>query len=108
MTRPKPPSVRAVNWDDAINDLYAAYLALLAWPGRDFELYRETDVSGVSGVGVVAVGKQFIGGTADGLVVLRWRPPYESTVVWPSLDLLLGAHGHSGKTVVRWLDEEDA
>lgn len=84
--------------------LYRASVILEHERGRAFELVRNEDVSGVSGVGVIADGIQF----HSGLVILHWQPPYESTVVWPSLDLLLGAHGHSGKTVVRWLDEADA
>ena len=81
---------------------YAVHL-LEEMDGRKFELVRHEDVSGVSGTGVVADGIHY-----PELVILRWRPPYDSTAVWPSLDKMLGAHGHGGKTVVHWLDEEGA
>ena len=56
---------------------------------RTFELHRDTDVSGVSGTGVVAEGVEF----ADGTTVVRWlragttRPEMvnPTTVVHPDL-----------------------
>lgn len=59
-----------------------------------FELVRTKDVTGVSGVGVVAEGVVF----TDGTVVLRWRGQHASTVVWSSLDSVLAVHGHDGAT----------
>ena len=52
---------------------------------RTFELHRDRDVSGVSGVGVVADGVAF----PDGLSVVRWRGERQSTVVWPSTTWLM-------------------
>ncbi|QNE18236.1 hypothetical protein F1D05_10430 [Kribbella qitaiheensis] len=66
-----------------------------------FELVRYTDVSGVSGTGIVAEGIQF----SDGSVALRWLSQYPCTAVWESLEALLAIHGHSGSTVVRWIDQ---
>lgn len=64
-----------------------------------FHLYRSEDVSGVSGLGVVAYGVQF----PDGKVCLRWRGTESSTVVWDSLEAAMKVHGHDGRTVVQWL-----
>ena len=64
-----------------------------------FALYREEDVSGVSGPGTVAHGCEF----ADGTVVLRWLGKDASTVVWGSLDAAMRVHGHDGRTRVVWL-----
>ncbi|MFI6679218.1 hypothetical protein [Kribbella sp. NPDC050470] len=67
---------------------------------QTFELVRYTDISGVSGTGVVAEGCVF----TDGSVALRWHGANPSTAVWPDLDSILAVHGHCGATVVRWLD----
>jgi hypothetical protein len=65
---------------------------------KTFILYRDKDVSGVSGTGAVAEGVQF----GDGVVVLRWRGEHASTVVWASIDDALAIHGHDGLTRVVW------
>jgi hypothetical protein len=67
---------------------------------QTFELVRYSDISGVSGTGVVAEGCVF----TDGSVALRWHGANPSTAVWPDLDSILAVHGHDGATVVRWLD----
>lgn len=86
----------------------------LNWPGlaviggqpgpmpRRFHLYRHTDVSQVSGVGVVAWGVQF----PDGAAAIRWHGDTPSTVAWNSVDDALKVHGHSGATELRWLDDQ--
>ena len=51
-----------------------------------FGLYRTTDVTGISGTGLVAVGARF----SDGTCVLRWNSA--STVVWDSLEALEATH----------------
>ncbi len=71
---------------------------------RTFELIRYEDVSGVSGTGAVAEGCVF----SDGSVALRWRGAYASTAIWPDIDAVIAVHGHSGATVVRWLDQHAA
>lgn len=72
---------------------------LLAYEdGREFELYREVDVTGVSGTGVVADGVEF----ANGIVVMQWHGEHPSVAVWPSIEQVIATHGHEGKTVVRW------
>jgi hypothetical protein len=66
---------------------------------RPFALWRQTDVTGVSGEGTVAHGVQF----ADGQVVIRWLGKYASTVVWESMDAAMNVHGHDGRTRVVWV-----
>lgn len=59
-------------------------------------LERDEDVSGVSGVGIVAYGAMF----PDGSVVLRWDTRVRSTVMYDSLEDLEAITGHGGKTRV--------
>ena len=67
---------------------------------RRFQLERTTDVTGVSGTGIVAEGVQFL----DGSVVLRWRPPIASTILHSSIANVEKVHCHGGATKVVWLD----
>lgn len=68
---------------------------------RRFLLVRHTDVSGVSGTGVVAEGIEF----SDGLVVLHWRGDHPSVVTWVNgMESVEAIHGHGGATTVGWLD----
>jgi hypothetical protein len=59
-----------------------------------FHLQRDTDVSGVSGTGVVADGVIW----PDGTVSVRWRGQHPSIVFWRSLDSVKVIHGHDGAT----------
>lgn len=72
---------------------------------RRFVLMRDEDVSGVSGVGMVAEGVAFTDGTA----VLRWVGDWPTSVVWHDRGVaaVLHVHGHDGRTRVVWLDEDD-
>jgi hypothetical protein len=71
--------------------------------GRLFELHRKEDVTGVSGVGVVADGCLF----PDGVAVVRWRGEHRSTVVWTEgMAAVEAVHGHGGATVVQWCDND--
>jgi hypothetical protein len=64
---------------------------------RLFILQRNEDVSGVSGVGVVAEGIEF----TDGTVCLKWIVgEHRSTVLWESLDSVRAINGHDGRTQV--------
>lgn len=67
---------------------------------RRFELQRDTDVSGVSGSGVVAQGIQF----DDGTCALRWLTSLASTGIYASAAELETIHGHGGLTRLVWLD----
>jgi len=69
---------------------------------RRFLLFRHHDVSGKSGTGVVAEGVEF----TDGRAALRWRGEWPSTVAWDDVELIVGVHGHSGATEIRWIDPE--
>jgi hypothetical protein len=71
---------------------------------RRFELHRNTDFSGISGLGRVASGVEF----ENGKVVILWHVEGKpnSLVVWDSLDDAMEIHGHNGGTEVVWIDEE--
>jgi hypothetical protein len=63
-----------------------------------FRLVRKEDVSGVSGVGVVAEGVEF----HDGQCVMSWYGRHHTIEVAPRIDDIIEIHGHEGKTVVQW------
>lgn len=63
---------------------------------RVFQLHRDRDVSGVSGVGVVADGVIW----PDGAVSMRWRGEIRTTVEAASLADIEAVHGHGGATRV--------
>jgi hypothetical protein len=73
---------------------------------RTFRLVRNTDVTGISGTGVVAEGVEF----TDKTVVLRWlkagtaRPDHvrPTTVMHDDIDSVLGLHSHNGATQIEW------
>lgn len=67
---------------------------------RRFVLNRDVDVSGVSGIGVVAEGVVF----SDGTAVLRWLTPRRSTATYDNVADLVGIHGHGGTTQLQYLD----
>lgn len=67
---------------------------------RRFVLVRHEDITGVSGVGVVAYGIEF----PDGTVAVRWASSRPSTVVWDDVNDVRCIHGHNGRTVVAWID----
>lgn len=69
---------------------------------RPFQIHRDTDVSGVSGTGVVADGVEF----PDGSVALRWRGDWPTSVVFHDRGIrgVEAIHGHGGATRVVWLD----
>lgn len=67
---------------------------------RLFNLVRTDDVSGVSGVGIIAQGVVFDNGKA----VLNWLTEFESQAIYPSIDELIKIHGHEGRTKVVYLD----
>lgn len=68
---------------------------------RRFELHRDQDVSGVSGLGVVAEGVQF----TDGRCVYRWLSGVATTNVADCLEHIVDIHGHGGATRVVWIDQ---
>jgi hypothetical protein len=76
---------------------------------RLFILIRDEDVTGISGVGIVAEGVEF----SDETVVLRWLPaattrPQQvrpTTVLHDNIDSVIGLHGHDGRTRVVWEEQ---
>jgi len=81
-------SEQSVSWDLPDN------------PAR-FRLVRNSDVTGVSGTGIVAMGIRF----TDGTVAMRWLTAARSTVLWDSIEDAERVHGHDGKTKVEWIDK---
>jgi len=69
---------------------------------RRFQLVREVDVSGVSGVGVVAEGIQF----HDGQIAVSWFGRHHCVSVWPDILDVEAIHGHGNLTHIEWLDAE--
>lgn len=67
---------------------------------RRFVLQRDTDVTGTSGIGVVAEGVEF----SNGAVVIHWISQLESTNVYANAKVLETLHGHNGNTIIVWLD----
>lgn len=67
-------------------------------PLRVFALLRDEDESGVSGVGHVADGVVF----PNGWVALDWRTQHTSMAFYPSMNEVVGIHGHGGKTRIAW------
>lgn len=67
---------------------------------RRFHLVRNDDVSGVSGVGTVAHGCEFI----NGLVALSFVSPYPHVNIYANMKVLNEVHGHGGKTTVVYDD----
>lgn len=69
---------------------------------RCFVLVRSEDVSGVSGVGIVAHGCDF-----GSKAILYWLGEHATLGVYDSIEALLAIHGHEGRTWVEWLDHRD-
>lgn len=68
---------------------------------RRFQLERDTDLSGVSGLGIVAEGVEF----TDGSCAMRWLTATASTGFYDSAEDLVAIHGHHGATRLVWLDD---
>ncbi len=66
---------------------------------RPFVLQRDEDVSGVSGVGVVAEGVEF----SDGTAAMRWLSEHKSTAIYASIADLKTIHEHDGKSRVTYV-----
>lgn len=69
---------------------------------RRFVLQREEDVSGTSGIGLVAEGCEF----TSGWCAVTWMSAMGTWAWYPSIKAIEGVHGHDGKTRVVWIDEE--
>lgn len=71
---------------------------------RRFVLVRDTDVTGISGEGVVVWGICF----PDGTCAYRWNSKWRTTCVADGIDVIEAVHGHDGATRVVWLEDEEA
>lgn len=65
---------------------------------RSFELHRDEDETGISGIGTVAEGVEF----TDGTCAMRWLTGTSSTAIYASVDDVVDIHGHGGKTRLVW------
>lgn len=65
---------------------------------RNFELHRDEDATGISGVGVVAQGVQF----DNGKCALTWLTAVSSVAIYDSIADVEAIHGHGGKTRIVW------
>lgn len=70
---------------------------------RRFVLVRDTDITGISGEGVVVWGIMF----PDGTCAYRWNSRWRTTCIADCIDDIESIHGHNGATRVVWLDDED-
>ncbi len=70
---------------------------------RTFILRRLEDDSDVSGIGDVAEGVEF----SNGKCALCWITQYRSVAIYDSIKELESIHGHDGKTLVIWIEEEE-
>ena len=70
---------------------------------RKFVLDRKTDVSGVSGTGIVAQGVEFDNGKC---AVSFISGPVHSVICYDSLEDVIKVHGHAQQTEVCFVDEE--
>lgn len=63
---------------------------------KTFKLIRDTDVSGISGTGIVCEGVIF----SDGRVAMRWLTDTATTVLFDCIEDVETIHGHGGFTRV--------
>jgi hypothetical protein len=63
-----------------------------------FHLFRHTDVNGLSGTGVVAVGVVYPNGKAH----MQWVSFKSSFEMHDSVEALIDIHGHHGATELIW------
>lgn len=61
-----------------------------------FYIFRNSDVNGFSGCGIVAEGVIF----SSGKCVMQWLHEIASVATFDSVADLLAIHGHGGKTIV--------
>jgi len=69
---------------------------------RRFYLVRKEDVSGISGCGRIAEGCTF----DNGFVALTWLTGHMTLSYYKGIEELISIHGHEGKTLVEWVDDD--
>ncbi len=70
-------------------------------PFRRFNIVRAKDVSGVSGIGIVAVGCEY----PDFSCTVKWLGEIHSLGVYANIGELNKVHGHGGATKVVFIDK---
>jgi hypothetical protein len=65
---------------------------------KPFELIRKTDVTGVSGTGIVAEGVVF----ENGRVVMQWRAPFQTLGIYDSIEEVEAIHCHGGLSQISY------
>jgi hypothetical protein len=70
---------------------------------RRFHLERRVDETGMSGIGRVAEGCIF----SNGWCAMTWLTEHTSVVFYPSLAEVEFIHGHGGKTLIVFEDDEE-
>lgn len=73
-------------------------------PMRRFKLQRLTDVTGISGTGIVAEGVLFTGGK----IAVHWLTAVSTVVLYDNFAGLEAVTLHNGNTVVLWCDPDPA
>jgi hypothetical protein len=68
---------------------------------KTFKLYREQDVSGISGCGYVAEGCVFQDKESEE-VVIRWFGEHSSINIYHSVNDIIYLHGHQNRTSIKW------
>lgn len=63
---------------------------------KTFYLFRKEDVSGTSGVGVVAEGVIF----DNGMVAMTWLSEFPTVTMFPKVRDVMRIHSHEGRTVM--------
>lgn len=69
-------------------------------PFKRFHIVRDKDISGVSGVGTVAVGVVF----PDHSAAIKWLSEVHSTIVYNNISEVEKIHGHEGNTRIEYID----
>lgn len=65
---------------------------------KHFWLRRHTDISGTSGIGIVAEGVVF----TNGWCALHWLTEFTSVAFYKSIEDVEAIHGHNGSTELVW------
>lgn len=90
MSNTEKPTVRQLN-------------PLTAPRARRFNLVRDEDETGISGIGVVAEGVEF----SNGMCALCWLTAMHSVAVYPNIRQLEAIHGHNGRARISYVAEQE-
>ena len=71
---------------------------MMSFKIKTFYLMRHSDVNGLSGTGIVAVGAVYPKGQAH----MQWVSYKSSFEMHDNIDMLMDIHGHQGATELIW------